>query len=319
VHRLLNPFGFAAGQLAVFQGASEAPIPPHFRLLLVWLFRSRRKNGAGRAERATQQNSQPAAAQRVAGHGPNRLAWLFAAFAVACIWASCPCDGQIQVEAYVPNSSNRVSVIDTKTNTVVGLPIPVGSQASGVAVTPDGRFAYVANFGGNTVLMINTTTNSVVGAAIPVGGQPSGVAVTPDGRFAYVVNQASNTVSIISTATNTVVGSIPVGFQPNPVAITPDGRFVYVGNHLSNTVSVISTTTNTVVGSIPVGSLPVGVAVTPDSRFAYVTNLLSSTVSVINTATNSVVGAAIPVGPVPFAFGSFVPIILGQDFGNSFA
>src|SRR4029077_4994376 len=25
VHRLLNPFGFAAGQLAVFQGASEAP------------------------------------------------------------------------------------------------------------------------------------------------------------------------------------------------------------------------------------------------------------------------------------------------------
>jgi hypothetical protein len=30
VHRLLNPFGFAAGQLAVFQGASEAPIPHHF-------------------------------------------------------------------------------------------------------------------------------------------------------------------------------------------------------------------------------------------------------------------------------------------------
>jgi hypothetical protein len=30
VHRLLNPFGFAAGQLAVFQGANEAPIPHHF-------------------------------------------------------------------------------------------------------------------------------------------------------------------------------------------------------------------------------------------------------------------------------------------------
>jgi hypothetical protein len=66
VHRLLNPFGFAAGRLAVFQGASEAPIPPHFCLLLVWPFRSRRKNGAGRAERATRKNSQPAAAQGVA-------------------------------------------------------------------------------------------------------------------------------------------------------------------------------------------------------------------------------------------------------------
>jgi hypothetical protein len=36
VHRLLNPFGLvnpfglATGRLAVFQGASEAPIPPHF-------------------------------------------------------------------------------------------------------------------------------------------------------------------------------------------------------------------------------------------------------------------------------------------------
>ena len=56
----------AAGQLAVFQGASEVPIPPHFCLLLVWLFRSRRKNGTGRVERATRKKSRLAAARRVA-------------------------------------------------------------------------------------------------------------------------------------------------------------------------------------------------------------------------------------------------------------
>ena len=66
VHRLAYSGDVAAGQLAVFQGASEAPIPPHFCLLLVWPFRSRRKNGAGRVERATGKNSQPAAARRVA-------------------------------------------------------------------------------------------------------------------------------------------------------------------------------------------------------------------------------------------------------------
>jgi hypothetical protein len=49
VYRLLNPFGFAAGQLAVFQGTSEAPI-----------------SGSIRAERETRKNSQLAAAQRVA-------------------------------------------------------------------------------------------------------------------------------------------------------------------------------------------------------------------------------------------------------------
>src|ERR1700739_3202214 len=49
VYRLLNPLSFAAGQLAVFQGASEAPI-----------------SGSIRAERATRKNSQLATAQRVA-------------------------------------------------------------------------------------------------------------------------------------------------------------------------------------------------------------------------------------------------------------
>ena len=48
VHRLGYSDDSAAGQLAVFQGASEAPISELIR-----------------AERATRKNSQPAAAQRV--------------------------------------------------------------------------------------------------------------------------------------------------------------------------------------------------------------------------------------------------------------
>src|SRR5215472_6577137 len=49
VYRLAYNGDIAAGQLAVFQGASEAPISERIR-----------------AERATRKNSQPAAAQRVA-------------------------------------------------------------------------------------------------------------------------------------------------------------------------------------------------------------------------------------------------------------
>src|ERR1700745_1410876 len=56
VHRLLNPLGFAAGQLAVFQGASEVPI-----------------SGSIRAERATRKNRQLAAARRVALKMSRRL------------------------------------------------------------------------------------------------------------------------------------------------------------------------------------------------------------------------------------------------------
>src|ERR1700745_2273100 len=56
VHRLAYNSDVAAGQLAVFQGASEAPISELIRV-----------------ERATRKNSQPAAAQRVALKMGRRL------------------------------------------------------------------------------------------------------------------------------------------------------------------------------------------------------------------------------------------------------
>src|SRR5260370_12426294 len=148
---------------------------------------------------------------RRAGHGLDNPAWVFAGGGGTCIWASRPCDGQIEVSAYISNSgSNSVSVIDTETNTVVGAPIKVGSFLGGIVVTPDGKFAYVANEDDGAVSVINAATNTVVGSPIKVGILPVGVAVTPDGKFAYVAN--ADTVSVINTATNTVVGSpIPMG------------------------------------------------------------------------------------------------------------
>jgi YVTN family beta-propeller protein len=72
-------------------------------------------------------------------------------------------------KVYVANASdNTVSVINTATNTVAGLPIPVGSYPNWVAITPDGTQAYVVNGNSNTVSVINTANRAVV-ATIPVG------------------------------------------------------------------------------------------------------------------------------------------------------
>ena len=195
---------------------------------------------------------------RRAGHGLDNPAWVFAAVVGTCIWASRPCDGQIEVSAYISNSgSNSVSVIDTETNTVVGAPIKVGSFPGGIAVTPDGKFAYVANEDDDAVSVINAATNTVIGSSIMVGSGPFGVAVTPDGKFVYVTNQLDNTVSVIDTALKQVVATINVGISPVGVAITPDGKFAYVANYGSDTVSVINTATKTVVVSgISVGHSP---------------------------------------------------------------
>lgn len=215
--------------------------------------------------------------------------------------------------AYVANGpDNSVSVIDTASNTVVGLPILVGSFPNAVAITPDGKFAYVVNRGSNDTSVIDTdplsgTYNTVVDT-VNVGTLPFAAAVTPDGAFLYVANYLDNTVSVIDTASNTVMGAaISVGSGPTGIAITPDGKFAYVTNEGSNDASVIDTTSKTVVvPSIPVGSLPEAIAATPDGKFAYVANLGSNDVSVIDTdpssgTYNTVVATVIPPGFPPIA------------------
>ena len=75
--------------------------------------------------------------------------------------------------------SSCVSVIDIATNTVVArIPTPDTFGSAGVAITPDGAFAYVAGSRDNAVSIIDTATNTVV-ATVPVGMNPQGVAITP--------------------------------------------------------------------------------------------------------------------------------------------
>jgi YVTN family beta-propeller protein len=83
--------------------------------------------------------------------------------------------------AYVASvgGANTVSVIDTRTNTTLGIPIPVGDTPRGVAVIPDGSRVYVANGGSSSLSIINTPTNAVIGS-VPAGTAPFGIAITPD-------------------------------------------------------------------------------------------------------------------------------------------
>jgi YVTN family beta-propeller protein len=114
-------------------------------------------------------------------------------------------------------------VIDTRTNLVVGEPIKVGESPSGIAITPDGSRAYVANANSEFVSVIDTRTNLVVGEPIKVGASPRSIAITPDGTRAYVASENSGSVSVIDTRTNQVVGGpITVGAGPFGVAIPPD-------------------------------------------------------------------------------------------------
>ncbi len=78
------------------------------------------------------------------------------------------------------SASNKVSVIDTATNTIAAT-VTVGNSPRGVVVSPDGTKVYVTNQNNNSVSVIDTATNNVI-ATVGAGSQPWGVAVSPDGK-----------------------------------------------------------------------------------------------------------------------------------------
>jgi YVTN family beta-propeller protein len=123
--------------------------------------------------------------------------------------------------AYVANFlDDNVTPVDTATNTA-GTPIAVGTNPTGIAITPDGATAYVANQGSDNVTPIDTATNTA-GTPITVGTNPLGIAITPDGATAYVANEGSDNVIPIDTQTNTAGTPIAVGAFPRGIAIGPD-------------------------------------------------------------------------------------------------
>jgi len=181
-------------------------------------------------------------------------------------------------------ASNTVSVIDAAaTPTSVSATVPVGTSPEGVAITPDGRTALVADAGDGVVLFIDTATNATTGG-VAVGLNPHSIAVSPDGSLAFVTNIQSNTLSVIDMGARAVTATVPVGAGPGPVTVSPDGRFVYVGNFSDNVVSVskidvskLATPAAAVIETIApavAGFGAEGLAVSPDGRTLYVADLL---------------------------------------------
>jgi YVTN family beta-propeller protein len=200
--------------------------------------------------------------------------------------------------AYVVNAGadavTPVSIGDGS-DVVPGADIATGPDPVAIAVTPNGKYALVADNHGKKVghhyqywvQWIDLATNTVVAHA-RVGISPIEIAITPDGRYAYVTNAESGTVTPIKIASHRALRPIHVGFDPEAMAITPNGRYAYVANNASGTVTPIRVSDNKALRAIRVGSFPAAIAITPNGKFAYVTNNGSGTVSKIRISTRTV-------------------------------
>jgi YVTN family beta-propeller protein len=167
--------------------------------------------------------------------------------------------------AYVVSfGAGTVTPIDVATGRA-GTAIQPGNSPWTIAITPDGKTAYVAGYSGG-VTPVNLATGRV-GTPIPIGGGMDAIAITPDGRTAYVAHDDG--VTPIDLATGRAGTLIPVNLGNNAkaIAITPDGKTAYAGNFVADTITPIDLATGRVGTPIQTGAL--AIAITPDGRTAY--------------------------------------------------
>jgi YVTN family beta-propeller protein len=123
--------------------------------------------------------------------------------------------------AYVTNFGSNdftpvgttVSVVNLKTLSIIKN-IEIGTQPSGIAMSPDGAFAYVSRYnalyahkdskdltyGESCVSIIRLKDNTIIAPTIPVGETAATLTIAPDGQKLYVCKFAQNTVAAVCLA-----------------------------------------------------------------------------------------------------------------------
>lgn len=179
--------------------------------------------------------------------------------------------------------------------------VPVGKNPHEMILTPDGRYAYVTDYGalgveaeaegGDTVTIIDVRAQVKAGA-VDLGDfrRPHGIDLDPDAGRLLVSTENPNRLLIIDPKARQVLRDLDTqGRASHMVTRSPDGTKAFVSNIRTRNVSVIDLETGSV-ELIPVGERPEGSDVTADGKTLFVACRESHVVSVIDTEKNAVVG-----------------------------
>jgi 6-phosphogluconolactonase len=175
-----------------------------------------------------------------------------------------------------------------------------GPHAHSVNLSPDNRFAIVADLGLDQVLVYrfdassgSLQPNDPPFARVAPGAGPRHFTFHPSGRFAYVINELASTVTAFNWDARRgvlseiqTISTLPKDFSGEnytaEVVVHPNGRFLYGSNRGHDSIAVFSIDRQgklTFIETTPTqGSFPRNFALDPTGRWLFAANQRSDNV-----------------------------------------
>jgi DNA-binding beta-propeller fold protein YncE len=191
-----------------------------------------------------------------------------------------PKDGMLYVTTELEKS---ITLIDPKTNKIVGS-IPTGQEQSHMlALSHDGLRGYTANVGPGTVSVLDIKARKTL-TVIPISGNTQRISISPDDSMVFTSDQTKPQLAVIDTKTDKIAHWIPLPGTGYGTAPTSDGKWLLVAVPGTNQVAVVDLKAMKVARTIDVPATPQEVLIRPDGKVAYVSCDASAQVAEIDLA-----------------------------------
>jgi YVTN family beta-propeller protein len=217
-------------------------------------------------------------------------------------------------------TEDALSLIDALDYSVVA-EVPITREPTGIAIHPDGRFAFVVTESGfdasceGNIVLVDIEAASIIECLR--GGEDrrlTDVVISPSGRDVYVLR--SNAQDVLRIAfdpsrpeevqfaeripLDTMIGS------PRRLIVHPDGTRLYVSIAIDNEiqeVGICRPSCSEVVASYPVATRPTGLALSPFGETLYVASRTAGQVTALDTlsAEQTVLDITADAGPKAIA------------------
>ncbi len=192
----------------------------------------------------------------------------------------------------VTSYDSAINFIDTASDQVVyTLNTSPNIRPSGLAISPDGKLAYVTSYFNvsPSLLIINIASRSITNS-VPLGNFPKSLLLTPDGAQLWIEFWEANQLAVYDTLTLTQIGTVTAdGLAYSGMTFNSTATKAYITT-TANTVDVIDTATLRNLAQIPVVHAPAGITLSPTGSFLLVTSQTSSSLSVIDAQSDVLVG-----------------------------